>query len=96
MRWSRQFVPGSNDHILDWSRESREYLKKSTLKNELGHWAFLLILGYASLENLQVGDFGKAGIASLFNFIINGYPILLQRYKRGIIEKREKGYSARK
>lgn len=49
---------------------------------ETGHvYVFVLMLVCVSAALLQ-GWFDAAGWMALFNLIINGYPIMLQRYNR--------------
>jgi len=71
-----------NPTIRHQAGESFQDLEPEMKRAETGHtiiFALMLILvGYAGIR----GWFDAAGWLMLFNIIINGYPVMLQRYNR--------------
>ncbi len=69
------------------TRSYLPYLEQFMRKAETGHLSaailMLLFIGYALLR----GWFDAVGWMLLFNVIINGYPVMLQRYNRIRLQK---------
>ena len=71
----------------------RRYLRESIVL-ELAHLASLLFLGTIVVVMAADGDWLGVIVLGALNVVVNGYPILVVRYNRHLIERRLKRGSA--
>lgn len=55
---------------------------------EASHLLLFLLASGVALHAATLGWWGAAGWTTLFNLVLNGYPVMLQRYNRALLQQR--------
>jgi len=72
----------------DPSTANLEHLEQRMRDAEASHFILLVMTFGGVLHAVARGWWGAAGWVLLFDALVNGYPVMLQRYNRGLLSRR--------